>query len=64
MDYLPILGQTWPHSWENLGKYGLNGASGLYWGSLFQIPKADLFRPFLGGGAMLNLGSVHIVKLT
>ena len=29
MDYLPTLGEKWPHSSGNVGKYSLHGASGL-----------------------------------
>ena len=35
-----------------------------YTGEVYFIQKAGLFRPFFGGGAMLNFGSVHILKLT
>ena len=28
MEYLPALGETWPHSRENVGKYSLHGAYG------------------------------------
>ena len=28
MDYLPTLGEKWPHSKGNVGKYSLHGASG------------------------------------
>ena len=28
MDYLPTLGEKWPHSRGNVGKYSLHGASG------------------------------------
>ena len=33
MDYLPTLGEKWPHSRGNVGKYSLDGASGndLWW---------------------------------
>ena len=29
MDYLPTLGEKWPHSRGNVGKYSIHGASGL-----------------------------------
>ena len=29
MDYLPTLGEKWPHSRGNVGKYSLHGASGM-----------------------------------
>ena len=29
MDYLPTLGEKWPHSRGNVGKYSLHGASGI-----------------------------------
>ena len=28
MDYLPTLGEKWPHSRGNVGKYSIRGASG------------------------------------
>ena len=28
MDYVPTLGEKWPHSRGNVGKYSLHGASG------------------------------------
>ena len=28
MNYLPTLGEKWPHSRGNVGKYSLHGASG------------------------------------
>ena len=28
MDYLPTLGEEWPHSRGHVGKYSLHGASG------------------------------------
>ena len=30
MDYLPTLGEKWPHPKINVGKYSLHGASGVY----------------------------------
>ena len=29
MDYLPTLGEKWPHLKGNVGKYSLHGASGI-----------------------------------
>ena len=29
MDYLPTLGEQWPHSRGNVGKYSLHGAFGV-----------------------------------
>ena len=31
MDYLPTLGEKWPHPRGNVGNYSLHGASGLLW---------------------------------
>ena len=35
MDYLPILGQKWPHSRGNVGKYSLHGSFAI--GNVFMF---------------------------
>ncbi len=40
MDYLPTLGEKWPHSKGNVGKYSLHGASG---NLKFSKKQSDVF---------------------
>ena len=41
MDYLPTLGEKWPHSRGNVGKYSLHGAYGIYEWCFFFSPIPD-----------------------
>ena len=57
MDYLPTLGEKWPHSKGNVGKYSLHGASGLFGGH-------DSHRLFEFGSLVVNSPSDKITSST